>query len=327
MDIMLVILLLGIVISYLSAVISFLSDTPLTMGSLGDALVVATCMALLSLVPDLGYLSKASAIGLVVLAGTFAVITAYGVWGEHTTTTTHDSDEQYTGDSATNSGLTLWPSSIASLSRFFGIVVFGYGVVPLTFNFQESMREPHRMVEATFIALSLVGVGYCVLGVGLLILFGKVQGEILHELPHSGLIPTVTRLAMASVCIMTAPLIIVPTGELVEAKFQITQRHHQAMVRGSVCGFSALVAVLLPTFVQVLSFVGCFCVGLTGFCVPPLFHLRLLYLQSRTGAASMTQTLSSSFRSMALSPYFWLDVVMLIWGLFATVVGTFFTLG
>ena len=316
MDIMMVILLLGIVISYLSAVISFLSDTPLTLGPIWDALIVALCMACLSMVPDLGYLSKASAIGLAVLGATFAVITGYGIFAEHET---HDNDAPPLLDNDSSiPTVPLWPLSLVGLSRFFGVCVFGYGVVPLTFNFQEAMKEPNRMVEATWIAMTLVAIGYSLIGVVLLALFGgNVQGEVLHELPAGGWLPTVTRLAMASVCIMTAPLIIVPTGELIEAKLEIaasqssgstSNQHHKEyryLVRGGVCLVSAIVAVLLPTFVQVLSFVGCLCVGLVGFVVPPFLHLRLMHLKSSNGSLACT------------SPTIFVDVVMLVWGLMA----------
>jgi len=303
MDLMLVILLLGIIISYISGCISFLSDTPLTGGPFWDATVVAILMTMLSLVPDLGYLSNASAVGLIVLAGTFGVISAYGVLGNPK------------GDPER---IPLFPGSIAALSRFFGVIAFGYGVVPLTYNFQSSMQEPHRMVEATFSALCLVATGYCVIGTGLLMLFSQVDGEILHELPSSGLVPTATRLAMASVCIMTAPLIIVPTGELLENKFEVTNQLYQRLVRGGVCLVSAVVAVLLPTFVQVLSFVGCFCVGLTSFCVPPILHLRLRLLLSGDHP-SMLALLESQ-------PHLSVDVFMFALGLIATFVGTFFTI-
>jgi hypothetical protein len=157
MDLMVVILLWGIVISYLSAVISFLSDTPFTGGPFWDAIVVALLMALLAMVPDLGYLSSASALGLAVLCATFLVIAGYGIVAKEADPTT--------------TSLPLWPSSLASASRCFGICVFGYGVVPLTYNFQDSMREPHRVVEATWIALALVAAGYCIVGVGILALF------------------------------------------------------------------------------------------------------------------------------------------------------------
>lgn len=113
MDILMTILLLGIVISYLSAVISFISDTPLTIGPLGDALAIASLMALLSLVPDMGHLSGISGAGLLVLAGAFVVIAGYGLCDFFQT--------------PPDVSLPLWPVSAVGLSHFFGVCVFGFG--------------------------------------------------------------------------------------------------------------------------------------------------------------------------------------------------------
>mmetsp|Transcript_14921 Transcript_14921/g.28492 ORF Transcript_14921/g.28492 Transcript_14921/m.28492 type:complete len:440 (-) Transcript_14921:107-1426(-) len=294
MDILMTILLLGIVISYLSAVISFLSDTPVTIGPLGDAFVIASLMAVLSLVPDLGHLSGISGVGLLVLAGAFIVIASYGLYGFL---------------EAPNVSLPLWPASAVGLSHFFGVCVFGFGTVPLTYNFQESMKKPSLIIPTTAGALGCVALFYIVLGVGLSILYPNVEGEILHELPGTGWLPTVTRLAMAVVVVLTAPLLIVPTGELLEGKFH----DNKVLVRCGVCLVSVCVAVLLPTFVQVLAFVGCACVGFVSFCVPPILHIRIVWMLKEDKKPPNGVLL--------------LDVVMLVWGLIATTVGTIYTLG
>lgn len=114
---------------------------------------------------------------------------------------------------------------------------------------------------------------------------------------------------MAAVVVLTAPLLIVPTGELLEGKFH----DNKVLVRCGVCLLSVCVAVLLPTFVQVLAFVGCACVGFVSFCVPPILHIRIVL---------MTKEHIKSLFGVLL-----LDVTMLVWGLIATVLGTIYTLG
>lgn len=163
------------------------------------------------------------------------------------------------------------------------------------------------MVPATAGALSLVAGGYIVIGVGLSLLFTNVEGEILHELPQSGWLGLATRLAMASIVILTAPLLIVPCGELLEGKFQ----GHSVLIRCGVCAVGVCVAVLLPSFVQVLAFVGCALVGFVSLCLPPVFHLRLLWMQRHTNTASL--------KSVAM------DVLMLILGVAATISGTIYS--
>jgi amino acid permease len=193
LDILFVLLLLGIIIAYVSAVTSFLADTPFSINTSFDAVITGIIMGLFSLVPDLGYLSSASALGLSVLLAAFVVIACYGIFG------TPASQKLLVSESA--AVLSPWPKSLSGLSHFFGIAVFGYGVVPLTYNFHESMRQPHRLVEATSIALSGVAALYIIMGVGLYALFPNLTADVLHELPETGILPILTRLAMTWVVV------------------------------------------------------------------------------------------------------------------------------
>jgi len=325
LDVMLVILLLGIVISYIAAVVSFVGDTPLTTGRVGaDALLTGTAMALLSLVPDMGHLSGASAVGLVVLLAAFVVIAGYGVvlsWEEPA-----EQGPNYYDDGGDGNSLQLWPQSLSGISHWFGIVVFGYGIVPLTYNLQESMKQPDRIVGASAISLLGVAVTYIVMGVGLYVLFPHLESDVLHELPSTGWLPIVTRLAMTGTVLVTAPLLIVPCSELLEGKFFVDHSGPlpRAAVRFGVVGVGIVVAVLLPSFVEVLSFVGCFCVATVSFILPPLLHLRLVYLAhvSDKGDAVTTTTTRRRLNKTEVV----VDAVLLVWGIVATVISSICTL-
>jgi amino acid permease len=76
---------------------------------------------------------------------------------------------------------------------------------------------------------------------------------------------------MVGVCIATTPLLIVPCSEIIQEKWDLPS----ASLRVGISAGSMMIAVLLPGFVQILSFVGCACVGMVSFCLPPLFHLKL----------------------------------------------------
>jgi amino acid permease len=314
LDIMFVVLLLGIIVAYIAAVITFVGDTPFTMNRIADAVVTGGIMGTVSLVPDMGYLSGASAIGLTVLLSAFTVIAGYGLFGRA------DSGEWdgMSGKGQTYfTSLEVWPRSLSGVSHWFGIVVFGYGVVPLTYNFRESMKEPDKIVGATVGALAGVVVLYSFMGLGIYVLFPNLTADVLHELPATGVLPVLTRLAMAWTLLASAPLIIVPCAELLEGKLDVTHRmpRHRAAVRFSVVAVCVVVAVLLPGFVQVLSFVGCFCVALVGFCLPPTLHLRLVYLAN----VHATRRIPNKIDVM-------LDVILLAWGIFVTIVSTICTL-
>jgi hypothetical protein len=191
----------------------------------------------------------------------------------------------------------------------------------------------------------IVALSYVILGIGLLYPYPAIQGDVLHELPTTGLVPTATRLAMVLVVLVTAPLLIIPCAELLEGKLAATVtrdkmpegqigRIQSFLIRWGICLVCAAISTFVPGFVNVLSFVGCCCVAVVGFCVPPFLHL-ILTLQREHYAAAVRQNgddgprqqrASSSgqqWQFLALS--FSLDGILLLWGLFATVVGAVYT--
>jgi hypothetical protein len=139
-------------------------------------------IAPLSIVPDMGYLNKTSAAGLSVLASTLLVIFIFGLLNY---------------SSETSVPLHWFPlNGLAGASHWFGCTVFGFGIVPLTYNIKESMEEPNLLPWVTLLSLLLVALSYIAVGIGLLILYPNVEDDILSELPVNGFMPTITRLAM-----------------------------------------------------------------------------------------------------------------------------------
>jgi amino acid permease len=323
-DTMMIILLLGLITTYFSAIITFLADTPVSVSPLLDAVTVTIIMATLSLVPNIGFLSHASAAGLWVLLATFLVVAAYGIYLDDETLRANSDAVSDSDATSVQSSLAMWPASITGVSRWFGCVVFSFGVPPLTYSFHSSMKEPSQLVPATVWAFSFVAVAYTIAGVSLYVLYPNLTGDILHELPVSTgtddtgggilyLLPILTRLAMVTVILLSGPLLIVPTGQLLEEKWHLSD--NRAAVRFGICGTAVLLATALPGFVQVLGLVGCACVGMVSFCVPPLLHLKLLLSANR-----------SIDVDVALLPTVLLDGVMLAWGVIATVISTFYSI-
>jgi amino acid permease len=146
-DTMMIILLLGLITTYFSAIITFLADTPVSVSPLLDAVTVTIIMATLSLVPNIGFLSHASAAGLWVLLATFLVVAAYGIYLDDESL--RPNNDAVSDATSVQSSLAVWPASITGVSRWFGCVVFSFGVPPLTYSFHSSMREPSQLVPAT----------------------------------------------------------------------------------------------------------------------------------------------------------------------------------
>jgi len=305
----------------------------------------------LSVVPHTGRLAKASAMGLLVLLATFLVIAWYGfldptvnsdgidqgdTWhvltGDASMTTIPATAAQKELTDGSASSIWLPIDGVAGVSNWFGIVAFGFGVPPLTFNFRQAMEEPQHLVRATWWAMLIVAGSYIAIG-AFWALFPDIDGDVLHELPSIGWIPTLTRLSMVLVVLVTAPLLIVPCGELLEGKLVRLCPHNEdnhedeyrkspgdwrlkAAVRWSICLVCAAISTFVPGFVNVLSFVGCCCVAVVGFCVPPLLHL-ILSLQK----ANRHQRLLESSLAVSLA----YDLALFLWGLLATAVSTIYT--
>eukprot|EP00525_Craspedostauros_australis_P010877 CAMPEP_0198121308 /NCGR_PEP_ID=MMETSP1442-20131203/31738_1 /TAXON_ID= /ORGANISM="Craspedostauros australis, Strain CCMP3328" /LENGTH=500 /DNA_ID=CAMNT_0043780091 /DNA_START=125 /DNA_END=1627 /DNA_ORIENTATION=- len=329
----------GVIVAYQDACRSFLKDASFSSNSdWVDASVLAVIMASLSVVPDLGYLTKVSALGIGVLMVTLAVTTAYGI---SEAIDGDGDDEMATASAGTDveeNPLSLLPDDgLVGMSTWFGCIVFSFGIAPLTYNFRESMAEPKKLVSTTQVSVLAVAAMYVVIGVSLWALFPQISGEVLHELPQEGILPTVTRVSMLIVVLVTAPLLIVPCGELFEGKMlQLVKPWMEqqdpdsqlpstpsvpywmkAVVRFGVCFLSALLSVAYPGFVKMLGFVGAFAVAIMGFCIPPLVHILSLRLVHRAEIAM------PNARSFAHD--FILDLVLLVWGITATCLSTIYT--
>ena len=361
LDVVMVAYLLGVILTYVNAMRSFLADTRFTTG-LGfvDSFILVAIMGPLSVVPHTGHLAQASAMGLLVLLATFLVIAWYGfVVGPDSVADGEQNNNWHvlTGDNLSALTTTTIPSvhppatslwfpknGLAGASQWFGCVVFGFGIAPLTFSFREAMHEPRRLVPSTWMAMALVSVSYIVIGVGLLYPFPDIKGDVLHELPTTGWLPTATRLAMMLVVLVTAPLLIVPCGELLEGKLAGWSFHHEtessdydhatqqphkswrlkALVRWSLCLVCAAISCFVPGFVNVLSFVGCCCVAVVGFCLPPFLHI-ILSVKKNARHLPTSRSRIQILMEQLMDPSLWMDVALLVWGLLATAISTYYT--
>jgi len=179
--------------------------------------------------------------------------------------------------------LNLWPENLSAASSWFGVVVFGFGVVPFVYNFRESMENPQRVNLSLQLGLFEVYIGYIIISNGIQMLFSpsySFAGDVLQAMPDTW-ISLVVRLLMTFVVSVTAPLIVIPCGELIEGKLGIenaqhTSMHKRIVVRVTFCLVCIVFSAYVPNgFVHVVSFIGCFCVAMTGFVLPPLFCIQL----------------------------------------------------
>lgn len=211
-DLLMLMLTFMIVIAYEVAMISFIDDMPISSGSRNiDVIIPSVIVALLSCYPDVGFLSKFSVAGLLALALSFIVIVWQGL-----------TENGLVGFQNT---LNLWPRNGTDASSWFGIAVFGYGISPFVMNFQESMKTPKHVGIAMKIGLTFVFLAYIIISNGVMILFSPSytfdEDDVLKALPTNSWIAFIVRLLMTFVLAMTAPLAVVPCGQIIEGKLGI----------------------------------------------------------------------------------------------------------
>jgi len=125
LDVLMLLLFFGLVISYEVIMMSFLEDTPFTTGETKvDLLIPSSVVVVLSSLPDVGFLSKCSGLGLIAVAISFIVIVFQGL------------NENGLSGFREDVQLKMWPEDVTSLASWYGVVVFGYGVVPFIYNFR-----------------------------------------------------------------------------------------------------------------------------------------------------------------------------------------------
>jgi amino acid permease len=307
MDIIFFGLLFMIIVAYLDAALGFLQDTIfVTSNRLWNALVPAIIIGYLASGEEMESLSKVSALGIGLILMVFGIlIFGYG-----------DFDE-----------LSEWPTSkttVANFAQWFGTTVFGFGLVPLTYNFRASMKDKGDMMLASALGLAGTSLLYIVLSVGVVLLFPAtlLQGDVLTLLPNNSFLPAVVRLAMVGLVLTTAPLLVLPCGELIQD--EVFPSHWSPVwIRIAICITASLLTLYLPEFVFVLSFVGsCWCI--LSFVIPPLFRLALL----QKARQIRIDTNSGALRTDGVKPWilsdsfhmsYWIDISLLLFGITATV--------
>lgn len=182
------------------------------------------------------------------------------------------------------------------------------------------MVDPQKVNMSLQIGLLMVYIFYIVISNGILVLYSPsytFDGDVLQAMPDSW-VSLIVRILMTFVVAVTAPLIVVPCGELIEGKLGIQKNKNSSireriLVRLMFCIICITFAEYVPRgFVHVVSFIGCFCVAMTSFVLPPLFCIQL---------STKGKSWASSSDSVLLC-----DIGALILGIMVTTVTSILTL-
>eukprot|EP00588_Corethron_pennatum_P010442 CAMPEP_0194267432 /NCGR_PEP_ID=MMETSP0169-20130528/1932_1 /TAXON_ID=218684 /ORGANISM="Corethron pennatum, Strain L29A3" /LENGTH=503 /DNA_ID=CAMNT_0039008263 /DNA_START=279 /DNA_END=1790 /DNA_ORIENTATION=- len=325
-DIIMIIFLLGTATAWVVASADLIGETELSFGSeTNNAFAVFLLMIPALLVKDLSALSNFSVVGLAAIFVSFGVIVVNGLYVYGL------SGFNYIGWE------NAFPNSVADLSCYYGVASFAFGLIPVTYNIQESMAKPVLFEKASSLGLAATSLLYIFVGEFVWIIYapsrGGIAGDILDMLP-SGLTGTIVRLGMALVLIVSVPLMLVPGQELIEGKIGLKQNSHagKIMIRVSMLAVCISISLTVPSFALVLGLIGCTCTGIISFVLPALYHLRLLH--KAIDSSDNAKRLSLEFDKNSLKDdnreqliyQLQLDYFMLLLGIIATVVSTTKTL-
>ena len=179
------------------------------------------------------------------------------------------------------------------------------------------MENQDQMMKATTLSLWIVFAAYIVMGEIIAIIFWPtfqgIQGDITSILPNESYMAIAIRMTMMVVLLSSTPLIVVPCGDLVQRKLswcKTSMMSHDdtnvgKFVRIAICIFGSIISNLVPNFVYIISFVGCFCAPLLCYIYPPLAYISCIL--KLHGAQSLPS--SSTFCQV------YLDCIILLVGM------------
>lgn len=307
-DILMFLLMVGVIISYEGAILGFVAETTFSTGSrFLDTVSLSIILTPIMLFPAYNSLSKLSGLGMSLILLTFVAITIYGVtlnglFGFHELITSKASQYSFK----------MWPDSLSSFSSWFGVAIFGVGIVPFTYEFLDSMDQPKQLMPATSKSLWILFSIYSSIGFIIPIIFvHNITQDIISELPV-GIFPTIVRISMSIVLITSMPLIIIPAGDLILGKLQISRIHENSrmyntfITRSILTTSCAFISYVLPNFVYIVSFLGCIGASSLSLVLPPLLYIKCYHNSYRHGNHEVSTHILIT------------DITLLLFGILAT---------
>lgn len=259
-DTMFVFLVVGVVTSYMVACHDTISNV---ISWDYDAFIFAALCFPITLVRDIGRLAGVGAVGLCCIAASFTVVIA----------TTEPAQQRVLWTVSTN------PTDLA---QGFGVLAYCYGIVPLVPQYEASMMRPRHFRAAQVAAYAVTTTVYAVVGVAVVALAnGDCSGNILDDLPANAT-ATAVRLAMAAVCVVSAPIGVVAAAEILQSRLGCSALGVRLALRATLLLTGATLAVALPSFALIVSVVGAGTITFLSFVLPPAIHARLARRRWRT---------------------------------------------
>jgi len=155
---------------------------------------------------------------------------------------------------------------------------------------EQQMRQPQDFGKAFDLAYAFLLLGlYIPLAlVGYTVYGNSVYSPILCSLPRTGAVQILAKVLVTAHTMLAYPVLMSLFFADLESKWERVSYTNvkRAILRGSVVGFTLLVAVFVPYFDSLMSFVGALCVVATVFVFPTACHAKIAWDEERPGARS-----------------------------------------
>lgn len=172
----------------------------------------------------------------------------------------------------------LFPSAFAAITLSFG----GHAVFP---SIEQHMRKPSQFASTLSIAFSVLVALYLVTAISGYYVFGdSTYSPILCNLPRDnswmGYLTKFTKLLVAIHVMIAYPMLMNVVVRELEVLFRIEKEGRpccvqfllRSLLRTAFVGLTVVVAIEVPYFAPVMSFVGAVCLTMIVFILPVVFH-------------------------------------------------------
>lgn len=204
--------------------------------------------------------------------------------------------------------------SLKGFPFFFSVSLYCYEGAGMILSLEQSVARQRRHEFRRFFVSTMVGVTllYIVFGACGYLSFGAETNAIITlNLPKGSTVDFAmivkTCLCLSLFC--TYPVMMFPVTQMLESRLlgETRNRSYEITLRVILVGMTGVIVLMIPNFANLMALVGATCCTMLAFILPGLFHFQIFK------------------RSLSTRQKFF-DVLLILLGIIATVIGTIDTL-
>jgi vesicular inhibitory amino acid transporter len=185
------------------------------------------------------------------------------------------------------------PVTFNSFSTSLGTMFFAWGGSAMFPTIQVDMRQPHKFHIAVFIAYAFLLVFYVPVSVvGFAVYGSNVDDNILKNLPENFFRYAVEILITGHLA-TAFTIVLNPIFQGLEDLTNVPKHFcwQRALARSLIVLFLAFMALTIPHFGPILSFIGGSTVSILGFILPVVCFMTIKFQDTRAGSENFFRTM------------------------------------